>query len=172
MRDIVSIERANKLHPAVRQEVIDTITQLEAEKLPANIAVRIVQGYRTFAEQAAIYAQGRTAPGKIVTKAKPGSSFHQYAISFDFALMYDKDGNGIYEELSWDINKDGDKDGIKDWNEVIAAFEAKGWESGSRWRTFKDYPHIQKSFGYTWKQLLEKYNKKDFIPGTEYVNIS
>lgn len=32
--------------------------------------------YRSDAEQAALYAQGRTAPGPIVTNAKPGHSKH------------------------------------------------------------------------------------------------
>ena len=31
--------------------------------------------------------------------------------------------------------------------------------------------HFEKSFGYTWRQLKAKHDKKDFIPGTTYVNI-
>lgn len=33
--------------------------------------------------QQAIYEQGRTAPGKVVTNAKPGDSFHNYGLAFD-----------------------------------------------------------------------------------------
>lgn len=43
----------------------------------------MVQGTRTFPEQQAIYDQGRSAPGPIVSNAKPGDSYHQYGLAFD-----------------------------------------------------------------------------------------
>ncbi len=36
----------------------------------------IVHGHRTNEQQAELYAQGRTAPGNVVTNAKPGQSRH------------------------------------------------------------------------------------------------
>ena len=36
----------------------------------------VVYGHRSHDEQAALYAQGRTAPGSIVTNARPGQSRH------------------------------------------------------------------------------------------------
>jgi peptidoglycan L-alanyl-D-glutamate endopeptidase CwlK len=170
MRDKVSIERANKLHPAVRDEVIKLIDQVE-KGFPTHIAVRIVQGLRTIAEQDALYAQGRTTPGAIVTKARGGSSYHNYGLAIDFAILIDKDGNGTHDELSWDIKKDNDKDGIADWLEVVKVFEAAGWEWGGRWSSIKDYPHVQKTFGHRWQELLAKHNAGEFIPGTSYVKV-
>jgi peptidoglycan LD-endopeptidase CwlK len=170
MRDKVSIERAKLLHPAVRDEVIALITQVETG-FPPNIAVRIVQGLRTIEEQDALYEQGRTKPGSIVTNAKGGSSFHNYGLAIDFAILLDKDGNGTYDEMSWDIKKDNDKDGVADWLEVVKVFEAAGWEWGGKWTSIKDYPHVQKTFGYKWQQLLDRYVKKQFITGTQYVSI-
>lgn len=170
MRDIISIERAKKLHPEVRDEVIAIITKVE-EGFPANIAVRIVQGLRTIEEQNALYAKGRTAPGAIVTNAKGGSSYHNYGLAIDFAILIDKDGNGTYDELSWDIKKDNDRDGVADWLEVVKAFEAAGWEWGGRWTSIKDYPHVQKTFGHKWQDLYAKHEKKQFIAGTSYVNV-
>lgn len=122
MRDKISFDRAQLLHPAVRQEVIDCIEKAETG-LSCN--VRIVQGLRTIEQQDAIYAQGRTKPGQIVTKAKGGHSYHNYGLAIDFALIY----NG--KELSWDTAKDGDKDGVKDWMEVIEVFKNKGWKWGN-----------------------------------------
>ena len=55
----------------------------------------VTQGLRTMAEQAALYAQGRTEPGAIVTHAQPGSSAHNYGLAVDVALS---DG----EALRWD----------------------------------------------------------------------
>lgn len=170
MRDKVSIPRAAQLHPAVREEVVKLIDQAE-KQLPPNLAIRIVQGLRTIEEQNALYAQGRTKPGNIVTNAKGGSSYHNYGLAIDFAILIDKDGNGTYDELSWDIKKDNDRDGIADWLEVVKIFEAAGWEWGGRWSSIKDYPHVQKTFGHKWQNLMAKYKSKDFIPGDTYVNV-
>lgn len=165
MRDKITLERCNKLHPKIRQEVIDLITLAES-KFPTDMAIRVVQGLRTFAEQDALYKQRPK-----VTNAKGGQSLHNYGLAIDFAILHDKDKNGAYEELSWNIALDYDKDGKIDWQEVVSTFEAAGYEWGGKWRTFKDYPHIQKAFGYSWSKLLDKHNAKQFIPGTTYVSI-
>lgn len=170
MRDRISISRVKLLHPAISAEVESIIDEIETG-LPEWIAVRIVQGLRTFKEQDALYQQGRTTPGKIITNAHAGSSYHNYGLAIDFAVLYDKDKNGQYEELSWSLVKDGDVDGIPDWTEIAGAFIKHGYGWGGLWRTFKDNPHVEKAFGYTWRQLLIKYNNKDFIPGTKYVRL-
>jgi len=169
MRDSISIARVNSLHPKIRQEVHDLIEKAES-KMP-GVAVRIVQGYRTFAEQDALYAQGRTKPGNIVTNSKAGQSYHNYGLAIDFALLSDKDNNGTYETMSWDTLKDFDKDGESDWMEVVNVFEEAGYTWGGRFHSIKDQPHFEKNFGINWRQLLEKYNAKHVIPGTNYVNI-
>lgn len=171
MKDTVSVERVTMLHPLVRQEVINAIDAIECKLLPKNAKIRIVQGLRTIDEQNALYAQGRTKPGKIVTNAKGGSSFHNYGVAIDFAIMYDKDNDGIYEELSWDTNIDLDKNGQTEWKTVVDNFVALGWSWGGAWRTFKDLPHLEKTFKISWRDMFDKYNKKDFIPGTKYINI-
>ena len=53
-----------------------------------GISINYSECLRTKAEQDALYAKGRTAPGKIVTKAK-GSSYssqHQWGVAIDFYL--------------------------------------------------------------------------------------
>lgn len=42
---------------------------------------------RSGAEQEALYAKGRTAPGAVVTNARAGQSAHQYGLAFDFVIM-------------------------------------------------------------------------------------
>jgi peptidoglycan L-alanyl-D-glutamate endopeptidase CwlK len=164
MRDKISIARAGLLHPAVRAEVIQTIDEIEAG-FPVTIKVRIVQGLRTIEEQNSLYAKGRTAPGPKVTNARGGSSYHNYGLAIDFTLIYND------KELSWSLVKDGDGDGRKDWDEVVNAFRAKGWGWGGTWRTFKDYPHLEKTFGYKTGDLLSRHRAGDFIPGTKYVKL-
>lgn len=170
MRDKISEPRVALLHPKIRDEVKQLIDKVEAG-FPPNIAVRVVQGLRTIEEQNKLYAQGRTMPGKIVTNAKGGSSFHNYGLAIDFAILVDKDGNGSYDDLSWDIKADHDKDGVADWMEVVRVFEEAEWEWGGRWSSLKDYPHLQKTFGYKWQDLLAKYNNGEFIQDVKYVKV-
>lgn len=155
MRDTISIARVAKLHPKIRDEVKSLIEVAEAN-FPADIKIRVVQGLRTIEEQDALYAQGRTKPGKKVTNAKGGSSFHNYGLAIDFAILYGP-------TLSWDIMADKDKDGIRDWQEVVNVFKAAGYEYGGDWKSIKDYPHLQKSFGYTWQQLKAKYKTGEYV---------
>jgi len=149
--DAISLNRIALLHPKLREEA--KRLYIEASKaLKGRASIRIVQGYRTFAEQAALYAQGRTKPGAKVTNANAGSSFHNYGLAIDFCLLID----GI--TVSWDIAKDFDGDGAADWREVVKVFEDAGWKWGGKFSTIRDYPHLEKAFGKTWRQLLELRN--------------
>jgi peptidoglycan L-alanyl-D-glutamate endopeptidase CwlK len=161
--DSVTQQRIQLLHPKLRAEAQQLITQAQSQ-LTKHSLIRVVQGLRTFAEQDALYAQGRTVPGKKVTQAKGGQSLHNYGVAIDFCLIIDG------TEASWDTKKDWDGDKIADWMEVVSVFRKAGWEWGGTWK-FQDNPHFQKTFGYTWQQMLGKYNAGDFIPGTKYVNI-
>lgn len=180
MRDSVTVTRIAGLHPKIRAKFAAGIDAAEA-KLGQYAAVRVVQGYRTFAEQDALYAMGRTLKGSnarpghpmgdTVTNAKAGQGYHNYGLAIDFAILYDKDKNGTFESLSWDLVADLDRDGESDWKEVVDIFEAMGFEWGGNWKSLKDNPHIQFTFGLSWQELLGKWKKNDFIPGTQYVNI-
>ena len=48
-----------------------------------GLTVEVVQGLRTFAEQDALFAQGRSKKGQIVTNAKGGQSNHNYGLAVD-----------------------------------------------------------------------------------------
>ncbi len=164
MRDAVSVGRVALLHPKLRDEIASIIDVIEAKWQP-NMKVRIVQGLRTIDEQNALYAQGRTKEGQIVTNAKGGSSYHNYGLAIDFAIMYDKDNNGTFEALSWDVNYDFDKNGVSDWQEVVQPFKAAGYEWGGDWKSIKDDPHLQKTFGHKWQDLLADYKAGKFVDG-------
>lgn len=107
----------------------------------AGIPIIIVQGLRTIAEQNGLYAQGRTKPGAIVTNARGGYSYHNFGVAIDFALLLPNGG------VSWDTKRDGDSDGIADWDEVVAQAKRIGWDWGGDWRTFTDLPHFEITFG-------------------------
>ena len=146
----------NTLHPKIRQLVIDGVNKTDIA-LSGRADMIIVQALRTFPEQDALYKKRPK-----VTNAKAGQSYHNYGLAFDFCLQIDG------KDISWDTAKDWDGDHIADWMEVATIFSALGFKWG---KAFNDLPHFEMTFNYNWRDLLVKYNKKDFISGTVYVNL-
>ena len=99
-----------------------------AEKL--NVQVKIICGTRSYAEQTALYAQGRTKKGTRVTNAKAGQSWHNFGLAFDFGVFSTADGS--YLGSGTQYNKLGS-----------LARSIPGLEWGGDWSSFKDLPHIQ-----------------------------
>lgn len=112
----------DQLYPPFRQKVEELLKNTAAR----GAVYKVTSAVRTFAEQDKLYAQGRTSPGKIITKAKGGQSYHNYGVAVDFARI---------------VN------GKADWTPSaykILGEEAKklGLEWGGLWR-FLDLPHVQ-----------------------------
>lgn len=145
MKDQTTLDRINLLHPKLRDEALSIYDEI-LTVLTGSAVCRFSFTFRTFAEQDALYAQGRSKPGKIVTKAKGGQSYHNYGLAIDIVLLVDRDKNGTFENPSWDEKMDFDGDRIADWMEVVAIFKRHGWEWGGDWH-FRDAPHFQKTFG-------------------------
>lgn len=151
--DSITLARIQLLHPNLRDEALEIYKEI-CSRLTKNVICRFAYTLRTNKEQDEIYAKGRTVPGKIVTYAKGGQSYHNYGLAVDIVFLVDKDGNGTYEEPSWSVDKDFDGDGEADWKEVDFVFNMYGWKglydkNGKRW----DFPHFQKDFGLTIAQL-------------------
>ncbi len=151
MKDNISISRLELLHPQVRYAFKTFIEECEKT---FNITLRIVQGLRTIEEQNELYAQGRTKPGNIVTNAKGGSSFHNYGLAIDVVEI-------VNSKADWKCN----------YERLVPINKKYGLDWGGDFKSIVDKPHFQKDCGFTIKQLLDKYNKKDFIQGTKYVSI-
>lgn len=98
----------------------------------AGVDVLITSTFRDDASQADLYAQGRTKPGKIVTNAKPGQSFHNYRCAFDFVPL-------VAGKPRWD-----DLDVFKRCGEIA---ESVGLTWAGRWTTFKEMAHCQYTGG-------------------------
>ena len=97
MRDNISIQRVDLLHPKAKANFRKFIE--DAESI-LNIKLRVTQGLRTFPEQQALYNQGRTSPGKKVTNAKPGQSYHNYGLAIDVVRM-----DGDKPDWGYDLSK-------------------------------------------------------------------
>lgn len=168
--DQVTLQRIELAHPMVREQLRKIYAEI-CSRLTGNIMCRFAYTLRTFAEQDALYAQGRTSSGKIVTNAKGGQSYHNYGLAVDVVLLIDRDKNGTFEEASWDEKIDGDGDGMPEWTEVVYVFKMFGWEWGGEWvKPLRDAPHFQKTFGYKVNDLLVRYNSK-LVDASNYVNI-
>ena len=156
MRDPKTLERIQLLHPKLREEAATMYDEIVAA-LTGTATCRFAYTFRTFAEQDALFAQGRTKPGAIVTKARGGQSYHNFGLAIDIVLLLDKDNNGTFETASWDSQTDFDGDGKSDWQEVVAIFKRYGYEWGGDWK-FVDMPHFQKTFGKSIVELQALHN--------------
>jgi len=118
------------LRPAVRDRMLEFVAIAELElsaKWDKRVKLVATSTLRDNEMQASLYAQGRTAPGKIVTNSKPGDSWHNYACAVDYALQLDGTITWepkYYEELGVIAKRlgltwggDWDADGQKDKND-------------------------------------------------------
>jgi len=155
MKDKITLERIELLAPVVRDEARLIYDEI-CEALKGRAICRFSHTLRTNAEQEALFALGRTKPGKKVTNARAGQSFHNYGRAIDIVLLVDRDKNGTFESASWETNVDFDGDGRADWMEVVAIFKRYGWEWGGDWK-FTDMPHFQRTNGTTIAQMQKLY---------------
>lgn len=122
----------NDLHPVVRAKCEAHVAACHA----AGIDLLITCTWRDPAEQARLYAQGRTTPGKIVTKAKPGQSMHEYRVAYDVVPL--RNGKPVWGSAGEDA---------KLWAKVGELGKAQGLEWAGDWR-FREYPHFQFTGGH------------------------
>ncbi|WP_244534237.1 M15 family metallopeptidase [Pseudomonas aeruginosa] len=107
-----------------------------------GIDIIVTSTYRDLESQAALYAQGRTTPGKRVTNAKAGQSFHNWRVAFDVVPL--RDGKAVWNTTG----ADG-----KLWERIGQLGEAAGLEWAGRWKTFREYAHFQYTGGLSLAQL-------------------
>ncbi|EKZ4851755.1 M15 family metallopeptidase [Listeria monocytogenes] len=127
------IEKANrKLNVSgMNKSVADKTRNVIKKMAKKGIYLCVAQGYRSSAEQNALYAQGRTKPGAVVTNAKGGQSNHNYGVAVDLCL-YTSDGKNVIWEST-----------TSRWKTVVSAMKAEEFEWGGDWKSFKDYPHFE-----------------------------
>lgn len=152
MRDIKA------LHPDLQKK----IAELENLCKKSGITIGIAECLRTKAEQDALYAKGRTAPGSIVTNAKGStySSMHQWGVAFDIYLKMDIDGDGQTSDDAYNNAKGT-------FNKVGKLGQSIGLEWGGSWTSIKDLPHFQfKNWGSTPSKLKATYGTPEKFMAT------
>jgi peptidoglycan L-alanyl-D-glutamate endopeptidase CwlK len=127
----------NELLPQVKTKV-EHFIQLCKDN---NIDLLVTSTYRDFESQAALYSQGRTSPGKIVTNAGPGDSYHNWRCAIDVVPL---------------VNGKADWDGSHPvWAEIGRLGKEAGLEWAGEWVHFKELAHFQYSGGLTIAKLKE-----------------
>lgn len=146
------------LHPRL-QEKLKKLKKL-CEK--NGIKIGIGECVRTAAEQDALYAKGRTAPGVKVTNCKGSSysSMHQWGVAFDFYLIMDVDGDGK-------TNDDAYNNATRLFGKVGKLGQSIGLEWGGSWKSPVDKPHFQlPDWGSTATKLKKQYGTPDKFMAT------
>lgn len=92
-----------------------------------GIAIKVISGTRSYAEQDALYEQGRGRTGPIVTNARGGFSNHNFGIAFDIGIF---DGAGYRPESPL-------------YKVVGSLGKGIGLEWGGDWTTIRDEPHFE-----------------------------
>lgn len=111
--------------------------QLLEQAKHAGIPLTVTFTRRSMETQAALYAQGRTTGGRVVTNARPGYSYHNFGLAIDI----------VPTELL-DLPKWGDTPAYQVrtdelWNRVGAIGKAIGFRWGGEFRTIRDRPHFE-----------------------------
>ncbi len=151
--DQITIDRIKEAHPKLRDMLLKQYQEAN-NLLGKGVRLRFAYVYRSPELQHKLFTQRPK-----VTNADAWQSIHNYGLAFDIVMLYDNDGNGTFEEASWSMIKDFDKDSIADWMEVTNYFKSKGWEWGGDWTKFKDAPHFQMDFGFDWKTLKQRVDR-------------
>jgi len=118
---------------------VQPIARALVQKAAANgIQIKIISGLRSYEQQDALYAQGRTAPGPKVTNARGGYSNHNFGIAFDVGVF---SGNSYLPESP-------------KYKAVGVLGMDLGLEWGGNWTSVVDQPHFQ--LRPTWASALSE----------------
>ena len=127
--------KAVNLHP----DLVAKLTRVFAAMHALGYPMRLIEGVRSAERQQALYAQGRTKPGKIVTNCDGvvKKSNHQakddgFGHAVDCAFLDDPH-----------TPRDETYDESMPWNAYGALAEAVGLAWGGRWKDPYDRPHVE-----------------------------
>lgn len=126
--DLRSEGNIQSLQPRGQEIARKFLKQVNDELGGDGVVIKFISGTRTYTEQDALFAQGRTKfPGPIVTRARGGQSNHNFGVAWDIGIF---DG-GKYVPESPLYRKAGD------------IGKSLGLEWGGDWKSIQDEPHFQ-----------------------------
>jgi peptidoglycan L-alanyl-D-glutamate endopeptidase CwlK len=126
--DSVSERNLATLDPALAEKI--RTAAAEYEKTGSKFCV--YDGYRTAAQEDALYEEGRTKPGKIVTMVRGGHSMHNYGMAADIVPFL----AATSHILNWNPAS-------AQYKAMVKALKDQGLVWGGDWVHFKDLDHFQ-----------------------------
>lgn len=143
-------ERTEKVLASLDPKAATQFRKFLGEAIPLalskyGVEYKLISGNRTYAEQNALYAKGRTTSGSIVTNARGGQSNHNFGIAVDAGVFkagqyLDSTSPGTAEKVHRDVAK------------LSAKYELD-W--GGDWKSIVDIPHFEIDTGYTMARKRE-----------------
>jgi peptidoglycan L-alanyl-D-glutamate endopeptidase CwlK len=133
---MINSRSLDDLAPLVKQRAQAFLDAAKAK----GIDLLVTSTYRDNESQDALYAQGRTTPGNIVTRARAGQSWHNWRCALDVVPIVN--GKAIWGDQAI-------------WKQVGEIGKSCGLEWAGDWVTFKEYPHFQYTGGLTISQLQQ-----------------
>ena len=134
---MINSRSLDELLPPVKARV----DQFLADCKNHGIDLIVTSTYRDFESQNALYAQGRTTGGSIVTNARGGQSFHNYKCAIDIVPI-------VGGKPVWDARN-------LIWNKIGSLGKLAGLEWAGDWKAFKETAHFQYTGGLTLKDIEE-----------------
>jgi|SRR5215472_9854901 len=129
--DQASQGHLDEVHPILQARIEKLINQCAAN----GLELRVTCGLRTVDEQNALFEQGRSLPGEIVTHASGGYSAHNFGYAVDVVP-----GLTGFPAFVPDWKR---MDPV--WVRILTMASGLGLSEGANWRTFKDRPHLYPS---------------------------
>lgn len=120
-------ERSERTIATLQPQVQPYARALVLKAASIGITIKVISGLRTYDEQNALYAKGRTKPGNVVTNARGGYSNHNFGIAFDI---------GVFKGTSYIPES-------PQYKAVGAIGTDLGLEWGGNWTSIRDEPHFQ-----------------------------
>ena len=146
MRTKRTIENLGSLNKKALAKFEPFLAEVDKAMASKCVTVEVISGLRSWAAQSALFAQGRTKPGRIVTKARPGSSWHNYGLAIDLGLFK----GGVY------LDEKNPSEADKLYAEIGKLAAAHGIEWAGTWESFTETPHFQVTFGKSLAELRDK----------------
>ena len=131
---MINSRKIEDLHPYVAKLCRAFVAACKKD----GIDILITSTWRDNEAQNALYAQGRTKPGKKVTNAKAGQSFHNFKLAFDFVPI-------VHGKAQWND--------LATFKRAGAIGERLGLDWAGRWVSFKVLAHLQWTGGLSLGQL-------------------
>jgi peptidoglycan L-alanyl-D-glutamate endopeptidase CwlK len=121
------MSKLDTLEPEFKMRISELLADLQI----MGINCIVTSGRRTIAEQDSLYEQGRTRPGKVVTKAKGGQSPHNFGLAADLCPI-----RPTTNDLWWEAPDDV-------WNAMHMVGEKLGLRPGYDFKTQTGSSHKQ-----------------------------